>query len=165
MKLVLVRHGIAIDRDDPHCPPDPERRLTPEGIARTRSSARGFASLNVKPEILLTSPYARASETAAIFAEALGLGAAAVRATEALTPDAPAAAIVRELARLRSESVACFGHASHLDEVIATLVGTRAPVTALKKAGAACLDVSSFSPPRGAMVWLATGKMLRRCGG
>jgi hypothetical protein len=25
MDLYIVRHGIAIDREDPKCPPDPER--------------------------------------------------------------------------------------------------------------------------------------------
>ena len=28
MQLYIVRHGIAIDREDPKCPPDPERYLT-----------------------------------------------------------------------------------------------------------------------------------------
>ena len=25
MQLYIVRHGIAIDREDPQCPPEPER--------------------------------------------------------------------------------------------------------------------------------------------
>jgi phosphohistidine phosphatase SixA len=29
MHLYLIRHGIAIDREDPNCPPDTERPLTP----------------------------------------------------------------------------------------------------------------------------------------
>jgi len=36
MLLYIVRHGIAIDREDPKCPSDPERYLTPEGHTRTR---------------------------------------------------------------------------------------------------------------------------------
>jgi hypothetical protein len=40
MRLYLMRHGIAIDREDPDCPPDPERYLTPKGIQRTRAAAR-----------------------------------------------------------------------------------------------------------------------------
>ena len=30
MQLYVVRHGIAIDREDPKCPSDPERYLTEE---------------------------------------------------------------------------------------------------------------------------------------
>ena len=67
MKLYLVRHGIADDRDDPKCPPDPKRRLTPEGIAKTRKAARGLATLDPSPELLLSSPYLRALETARVF--------------------------------------------------------------------------------------------------
>jgi len=45
MLLYLVRHGIAIDRDDPKCPDEAERYLTEEGIKKTREVARGVASL------------------------------------------------------------------------------------------------------------------------
>jgi phosphohistidine phosphatase SixA len=31
MRLYLIRHGIAMDREDPKCPPDTERALTPKG--------------------------------------------------------------------------------------------------------------------------------------
>jgi len=36
MQLFIVRHGIAIDREDPRCPPDPERYLTEEGVEKTK---------------------------------------------------------------------------------------------------------------------------------
>jgi hypothetical protein len=34
MEVVLIRHGIAIERDDPECPADAERWLT-KGSARS----------------------------------------------------------------------------------------------------------------------------------
>src|SRR5207245_10153088 len=71
MQLYSVRHGIAIDREDPKCPPDPERYLTEEGIEKTRQVARGVAALDVKAGLFLTSPYVRARQTAEIFADAL----------------------------------------------------------------------------------------------
>ena len=43
MLLYIVRHGIAIDRQDPKSPSDPERYLTPEGIKKTREVAKGIA--------------------------------------------------------------------------------------------------------------------------
>ena len=43
MQLFIVRHGIAIDREDPKCPPDPERFLTEEGLEKTRQAAKGIA--------------------------------------------------------------------------------------------------------------------------
>jgi phosphohistidine phosphatase SixA len=41
MILYLVRHGIAIDREDPDCPPETERYLTRDGIKKTREVAKG----------------------------------------------------------------------------------------------------------------------------
>jgi phosphohistidine phosphatase SixA len=32
IQLYLIRHGIAVDREDPNCPPDTERPLTPKGL-------------------------------------------------------------------------------------------------------------------------------------
>src|SRR5882757_893767 len=70
MQLYIVRHGIAIDREDPKCPPDPERYLTEEGIEKTKQVAKGVAALGVTADLFLTSPYVRASQTAEIFAGA-----------------------------------------------------------------------------------------------
>ena len=45
MQLYIVRHGIAIDREDPKSPPDPDRYLTEEGIERTKQVAKGIVAL------------------------------------------------------------------------------------------------------------------------
>ena len=71
MELYIVRHGIAIDREDPKCPADPERYLTEEGVEKTKGVAKGLAALGVAPGLFLTSPYTRALQTAEIFADAL----------------------------------------------------------------------------------------------
>jgi hypothetical protein len=39
MILYLVRHGIAVDPNDPKSPPEPERPLTAKGVQKTRSAA------------------------------------------------------------------------------------------------------------------------------
>ena len=73
MRLYLMRHGMAIDREDPDCPPEAERYLTPKGIERTRAAAHGLLELNIKPTVLLTSPYVRAVQTGEIVCEVLDL--------------------------------------------------------------------------------------------
>ena len=72
MLVYLMRHGIAQDRDDPESPPDPDRQLTRKGAERTAEVARGLRALGVKPGAVLTSPYLRAAQTAAIAETALG---------------------------------------------------------------------------------------------
>ena len=64
MEIYVVRHGIAIDREDPKCPPDPERYLTEEGIEKTKRVAAAVAALSATPDLLLSSPYVRATQTA-----------------------------------------------------------------------------------------------------
>ncbi|MGH9733141.1 MAG: phosphohistidine phosphatase SixA [Candidatus Acidiferrales bacterium] len=140
MILYIVRHGIAVDKTDPKAPPDPERPLTAKGIQKTRAAALGLKELGVKPDVLITSPYVRAAQTAEIFAEALGFPTAKVRVTDSLKPPASPADFIKEISHLKGKEVMCFGHAPHLDQLIAQMVGARAVFTELKKAGVACLE-------------------------
>jgi phosphohistidine phosphatase len=163
MRLYLMRHGIAIDREDPDCPPDPERYLTPKGVQRTRAGARGLRALRVKPTALLTSPYVRAVQTGEIICEVLGLDCKQLKTTDALKPEAKPGKLVEELTRLSGE-VICFGHAPQMDEFIAHALKATAPFTSLKKSGAACLDIDSLAPLRATLFWLLTSRTLRRLG-
>ena len=165
MLLYIVRHGIAIDREDPKCPPDPERYLTEEGVKKTRAVAKGLASLRVSPGLFVTSPYARAVQTAEIFANALEYSRQKIRRSELLLPGADPTLLFRELAREKqASSIFLFGHAPHLDDVIATALSSKKHVTTLKKAGVALIELKRVSPPAGVLAWLATPKMLRRAG-
>jgi len=165
MELYIVRHGIAINREDPKSPPDPERYLTEEGIEKTKEVARGVRALGVTADLFLSSPYVRALETAEIFASALDYPKQKIAKTDLLLPGAEPSALFRELAKDRkSASVFLFGHAPHVDDLIATALGTRHHVTAMKKAGVALLDMKRVSPPSGLLTWLAVPKILRRAG-
>ena len=72
MWLYLFRHGIAWDREDPLCPPDSERPLTPKGVHKTRSAATGIRRLEPVFDRLWVSPYLRARETLEEASDALG---------------------------------------------------------------------------------------------
>jgi len=162
MQLYIMRHGIAIERDHPDCPDEPERFLTPEGIERTRQAARGLLALEVEVSTLLSSPYRRAVETAEIAAEVLELPKRTIRKTDALLPSAHPGEILKELRDLKVESAMCFGHAPQLDEIIAYCLGGSGEPTALKKAGVALLEMATLVPPKGQLVWLMTPKALRK---
>lgn len=165
MQLYIVRHGIAIDREDPKCPPDPERYLTEEGVEKTKQVAKGVAALAASADLLLSSPYVRATQTAEIFAAALDYAKQKIRRTDLLLPGADPSLLFRELAKdKQSASVFLFGHAPQLDEIIATAVGSKRHITSLKKAGVALIELKRISPPIGMVVWLATPKLLRRSG-
>ncbi len=163
MDLYIVRHGIAIDREDPKCPPDPERYLTEEGINKTRQIAKAVAALGITPDLLISSPYVRAMQSAEFFADALDYSKQKIRRTDLLLPGAESSALFRDLAKdKQSSTVFLFGHAPHLDELIAAAFASKHPITALKKAGVAALQLKRISPPSAEFLWLATPRLLRR---
>ena len=165
MQLYIVRHGIAVDREDPKCPPDPERYLTEEGVEKTKQVAAGVAAMGVTADLLFTSPYVRAEQTAEIFAAALEYAKQKIRRTDLLLPGAEPSLLFRDLAKERqASSVFLFGHAPQLDDIIATALGSKRHLTALKKAGVALIELKRISPPLAALVWLATPKLLRKAG-
>lgn len=165
MQIYIVRHGIAIDREDPKCPPDPERYLTEEGIEKTKQVAKGVLALGAAPDLFFSSPYVRAVQTAEIFAHALDYSRQEIRRTDLLLPGAEPALLFRELAKDKQLStVFLFGHAPQLDDVVAAAVGSKQHITALKKAGVAVLELKRVWPPSGGLLWLATPKILRRMG-
>ena len=164
MRLYVMRHGVAIDATDPQSPPDPERYLTPKGIAKTREAAQGLAQMGVAPGVWLTSPYRRAVQTAEVVAGVLKFPAEKIRQTAALKPSAPPAAFFEELARLRAREVIVFGHAPNVDLVVALALGSREALTSLKKAGVALVELDAPAPGRGSLVWLLPPKALRLLG-
>jgi phosphohistidine phosphatase len=165
MELYIVRHGIAVDREDAKCPPDPERYLTDEGKEKSRQVAKGVAEIASVPDLILSSPYVRAAQTAEIFAEALEYSKQKIRTSDLLLPGAEPLQLFRELAKDKDLStVFVFGHAPHLDDLLATAVGTKHHITSLKKAGVAFVELKRLSPPSGELVWLATPKLLRKAG-
>jgi phosphohistidine phosphatase len=158
MNLYLLRHGIAIDRDDPSCPADPDRFLTPRGIKRTRAACRGLRKLGVSPDLIAASPYRRAVETAEIAAKELGHDGELLL-SEALLPSADPAAWLTWLASREESAVLAAGHAPHLDLLIARAMGHSTMCTGLEKAGCACVE---WSPGGGRLVWLLEPRILKR---
>ncbi len=111
--LYLAQHGKAFSEAE-----DPERRLTPEGIAETEKVAAFLARAGVKVREVVHSGKARARQTAEIFARHLG---ASARAEEGLNPnDDPATWATRadELA----EDIFIVGHLPHLSRLASLLM-------------------------------------------
>ncbi len=164
MRLYLMRHGKAIQRGEPNCPPEAERFLTPEGVKKTREAAQGLRGLGADPDLILSSPYLRALQTAEIAAQALEYTLEKIRRTDALLPEASPGELYKELSRLKAGEVLCCGHAPNIDLLISYALGARNPITALKKAGVAELEIESFSPARGILTAVYGVKTLRLLG-
>lgn len=124
MRLYLIRHAAAEDRAPGL--PDEERALVDKGHHQARALARAFAAgvepLAPAPELVVSSPAARAIQTAEPIADALGLE---VSEDSRLLPGADVAAALSVIDELAAEedvgSVALVGHNPTLEELAARL--------------------------------------------
>jgi phosphohistidine phosphatase len=114
-----MRHGPA--EDVAPSGRDVDRRLTPAGRDRTRLVALELAREGEEPKRILTSPLARAVETAAVVTEALGTGLQA-EVTDALAPGGAALDLVFELSRAGAKRVMLIGHEPDLSALVSTLL-------------------------------------------
>lgn len=168
MRLILLRHGIAIDRAHPDGPPDAGRWLTPLGRRRTSRSVQGLARwTDAPPARVLSSPWRRAVETARLAREHWGARLPALEEVEALLPGAEPALLAAELARRPASCTLAVGHNPQLEEFLAFALGHQGPGRLqLKKAGAACIEWAEPSMASPAILkWLATPRALRYTSG
>lgn len=122
MEIWLLRHAAAEDQAESGR--DSDRTLTEDGHKRAREVARGLAALEPGIELVLTSPYARARQTAEPVARALHL-AAKIRETAALEPSSDPQEILEELRAEKVEAVLLVGHEPHLGGLLGRLVAGR----------------------------------------
>lgn len=165
MELLILRHAIAFPRDPKRWPDDSERPLTMEGVKRARRAAAGLKRIAKRPTLVLTSPLARARDTAAIFAQAAQWPQAAECA--ALSPAGSPQEVLEMLRRrgAKADCVAVVGHQPHLGRLLALCLrgDARCEAFELRKSAVAC--VLFEGPPRarqGALAALLPPRALRR---
>ncbi len=164
MNLYLVRHGAAVAREDPKCPEESLRSLTSEGKQKTESAARVFKRCGIEVGLFFASPYLRAVQTAEIFARELKFPKSKIQKVSALLPEAPPEEFLSVLRTHGDAEVICFGHAPNLDRIIARALGTRSPVTALKKSAIALLVLDDSTRMTGRLEWILTPKLAKAAG-
>ena len=157
MKLYLVRHAIAHERNSTLWPDDSDRPLTKRGARRFKKAARGLNCLVSEVDAVLSSPFQRAWHTANILEKA---GWPAPMVCEELARDEPTALIQALEPYADAESLALVGHESHLSHFAAALLGwPRTPWTELKKGGVLCLNQKGLVLGAGAEItWLLPPK-------
>lgn len=161
LSLYLVRHAIAADRGEAY-PNDDLRPLTPQGTAKFRKAVKGLARFDVALDAVLTSPLARARQTADILADGLAAPPRVVE-TEALRPGARFERLVRAVTECgECSAIALVGHEPDIGATAARLIGATAPLAFNK--GAVCrIDFDRWpAEAPGRLRWFVTQKMLRK---
>jgi phosphohistidine phosphatase len=165
MDIILVRHAIALDRDEAKSLGmlDRDRPLTPKGQGRMRRVARGLAEYVPEVSELITSPLRRAVETAAILQKQFK--GVKVSEHQALLPEAEPAELARLLGETQLAGTALVvGHEPHLSSWASwCLTGDVRGLFELRKGGACLLRFEEApGPAKGRLLWLLTPAALRR---
>jgi len=153
MKLYFLRHGEADWPDWKRS--DDERPLTKRGKKEMRDFARFVADLKVRPDLIVTSPLPRASQTAEIAADYLK---AKLRKDELLAPGFGIGQLRTMLKRHRAKTLMLVGHEPDFTNIISELTGASLK---LSKAGVALVDVDPESE-EGRLLWLFPPKFARK---
>lgn len=158
MEIYILRHGLAAEAHGGMR--DADRPLTAEGAKKLLPVLRRARAIDVKPPVILTSPYRRAQETAKVAAEALR-GDSKLVNTRALTPDSSPESVWDEIRNHKSDpQIMIVGHEPLLSSVYAYLLGAALVQIDVKKGSLGRVDVDRFTgQPRGVLRWLIHPKL------
>jgi phosphohistidine phosphatase len=163
MDLYIMRHGIAEDRS--HSGADRDRVLTEEGIEKTKTSAEALKKLGVTFDLILSSPYKRAYQTAQIVAQTLGCNHLKefVPLSSGGNPDR----VFQGLSTVDEKiaSLLLVGHEPDLSQLISLfLMGNTDLSITMKKGGFCKLHCLSPAPGQARLEWLLAPKHLLKMG-
>jgi phosphohistidine phosphatase len=162
MKLVLVRHADAGDRDEwaKTGQADSLRPLSDKGRKQMKGVADGLRTLVPKCDVVVTSPYTRAVQTAEFLRDAYERQ---LVETKTLEPEAAPSAFESWLRNhFEEDVVVVVGHEPHLGTLTTWLMtGASESHVEFKKGGACLLEFSgTVKKGAGALRWLIGSKEL-----
>ncbi len=155
MIVYLVRHGIA--EDWAASGRDRDRRLTERGRKRIQQCGVGLKRLGVKLDVMLTSPFPRAAETASIIADTLNC-TERLQTAEVLQSGGGGDKYVRQLLHDRTGEIMLVGHEPEMSLMAADLAGNGTRI--VFKKGTVCRIDLLDANAHGEIVWLLAPKIL-----
>ena len=141
MKLYLMRHAIAVPRGSPGYSKDADRPLTLEGREKLYAVAQGLEKLELNWDLIVTSPWLRAKQTAQVMAEVFAMPNL-VKETFVLTPRHTTKELLAMIQDLPpAKSLLLVGHEPGLSMHLSNLLSGHGDCRFdFKKAGVAALN-------------------------
>lgn len=164
MKIYLIRHSKAVSPGTPGYEDDSARPLTEKGREKMEKIASALKGLGIKPDLIVTSPYVRARQTAEILAAMLKYGKD-LAFSDTLVPMGEADEIIGEIVeKFNVDELVLVSHEPCLSNLIGALTA-RSPDLAisLKIGGVCCLSSDDLRAGHAAVLeWLLTPKIMMK---
>jgi len=151
MEVYLMRHGIQASADV-----DPEKRLSHDGIKQGHMAALALNKLNLRFDLVLSSPKARALQTAEIVCKEVDYPLDRIIVTPILEPEEPAKEVFAYLQSCADkEKVLIVGHLPSLMNVASYILGYSSPIEIRFEPVTVCrIDVDNGFATTGSLRWL-----------
>jgi phosphohistidine phosphatase len=167
MNLYIIRHAIAVDEATSDYESDSERPLTDKGRKKMRQIAKALRNVGVEIDLILSSPYVRACETAEILADVFKMKKKIVFSDNLIPLGNPELLIGEINEKYSVDSLALVGHEPHLSTLIGMLVSENAKIDITLKKGGVCYlsaDDLHHHDHRATLEWLLTPGILMEIG-
>jgi phosphohistidine phosphatase len=161
MKLYLVRHAIAENAGSSDYEDDSLRPLTEKGREKMKKIAGAIKGLGVEPDLIVSSPYVRASQTATVLAKALKYKEE-IAYSDSLAPMGEPDDIIGEINEKYSvDDLMLVGHEPSLSTLASVLLAGSPNISInFKKGGICCLSVDDLHYDRKAVLeWMIKPKI------
>ncbi len=159
MKLLIIRHAEAVAQGDKS---DHDRELTDLGCLQSEHLSQFLMKNHIQLDMLVSSPYERAKQTAEILKKSLGLSEEKLLFCRDFEPNNRRKRMARCVNSLEGETFAVIGHEPDLSSFIGWLCGNKKCRPELVKGGLALVEVEGLAR-RGAGIlkWLLVPELYK----
>jgi phosphohistidine phosphatase len=164
MELYVLRHAIALSAGEAGVSQDAERPLSAEGKEKMKRIASAMKDIGVEVDLVLSSPYVRARDTALMAHDGLGLKGC-LEFSNALASGQDTKVVLTELKERfkKKQRIMVVGHEPDLSLLIGKLTSLGKLRVEMKKAGLAKIEITETHPElRGTLEFLLTPKVMLR---
>src|SRR5437016_4015665 len=147
MELYVLRHAIALSAAEAGVSQDAERPLSAEGKDKMKRIAAAIKNIGVEVDLVLSSPFVRARDTALMAHDGLGLKGC-LQFTNALAAGQDTKLVLTELKERfkKNERIMVVGHEPDLSALIGKLTSLGRLDVEMKKAGLAKIEITETNP-------------------